>query len=106
MTSGFIRSSKVMNQQYTKRLGKDKSQPSYIKYTKYLNLFNQIKRTQKQNNFNEQFSKFRHNARMTWSVINEVIGRNNDKLSLVDCFNIKNSNVTDKIIIAEEFCVL
>ena len=43
---------------------------------------------------------------MTWSVINEVIGRNNDKLSLVDCFNIKKSNVTDKIIIAEEFCVL
>ena len=41
---------------------------------------------------------------MTWSVINEVIGRNNDKLSPVDCFKLKNSNVTDKKIIAEEFC--
>ena len=46
-------------------------------------MFNRIKRTQKQNYFNEQFSKFRHNAKMTWSVINEVIGRNNDKLSPV-----------------------
>ena len=70
-------------------MGKDKSHRSYIKYTKYRNLFNRIKRTQKQNYFNEQFSKFRHNAKMTWSVINEVIGRNNDKLSPVDCFKIK-----------------
>ena len=38
---------------------------------------------------------------MTWSVINEVIGRNNDKLSPVDCFKIKNSDV-----IAEEFWAL
>ena len=87
-------------------MGKDKSHRSYTKYTKYRNLFNRIKRTQKQNYFNEQFSKFRHNAKMTWSVINEVIGRNNDKLSPVDCFKIKNSNVTDKRIIVEEFCAL
>ena len=62
MTSGLIRSSKVMDQLYKKRLGKDKSHRSYIKYTKYRNMFNRIKRTQKQNYFNEQFSKFRHNA--------------------------------------------
>ena len=49
-------------------------------------------------------TKYKHDIKKTWKVLNTIIGRTNDKTSIPDNFIIYGSPTDDKNKIAEEFC--
>ena len=104
MTRGLITSSRTLNKLHTTKIKKDKTHPSHIKYIKYRNLYNQMKRKAKLTYYNELFHKYQYNLKKTWGVINSLIGRTNDKTAISDSFKINNENITDPNKIANEFC--
>lgn len=103
MTKGLITSSKKLNKLYKKSIGHNKQHPHYMKYIKFRNSYNTLKRLTKQNYYNELFSKFSQDSRKTWSVINTLIGRNNNKTSISDSFKINNISNTNNKEIANGF---
>jgi len=103
MTSGLLKSSRTLNNLYKKKLGKDKTHQNFTKYRSYRNKYNELKRITRQNYYNEVFQKYRHNAKNTWSVINSLIGRSNDKSTISETFKINDINISNHDQIAEEF---
>lgn len=72
-------------------------------YKIFINLFNKLKRTMKRNYFANMIEQNKNNMKQTWLVLKKAMGKQNDKLSIVQNFTINNVNVTDKSEIAEEF---
>ena len=104
MTKGLITSSRTLNRLHKKQLGQDKSHTSYIKFYKYRNLYNQLKRKTKDTFYQDLLHEYRHNIRKTWGVINTLIGRSNDKTSISETFKINNQYINNQELIANEFC--
>lgn len=104
MSRGLVKSSQTLNRLHRKQLRKEKSHQYHTKYIEYRNKFNQLKRTTKENYYNELFNKYKHDIRKTWGAINTLIGRTNDKSTITDTLKIDNQIVTDKTKISNEFC--
>jgi len=104
MTNGLITSSRNLNKLFRKKINKEKSHPHSIKFNKYRNSYNNLKRKAKIKFYNEIFVKYRHDIRKTWGVINSLIGRTNDKTGISETFQINNVPVDDPQTIANEFC--
>ena len=51
----------------------------------------------------DMLHKYRNNTKKTWSILNKVIGKQNDKSSLPDTFKINNQNESNPQIISNEF---
>jgi hypothetical protein len=94
----------MLNKLHKRKIRKDKTHPNHLKYVKYRNLYNQMKRKAKLTYYNELFNKYQYNIRKTWGVINSLIGRTNDKTTISDSFKVNNENITDPNKIANEFC--
>ncbi len=103
MTKALITSSRKLNKLYKKSLGQVKQNAHYTRYIKYRNSYNTLKRLVKQNYYNDLFSKYSQDSRKTWSVINTLIGRNNDKTTISDSFKINNRTSTNHKEIANAF---
>ena len=68
-------------------------------YQIFLNVFNKLKRTMKRNYFANMIEQIKNNMKQ----LKKAMGKQNDKLSIVQNFTLNNVNVTDKSEIAEEF---
>jgi len=104
MTKGLIKSSKTLSKLHKQKLTKANTHPNCIKYLQYRNMYNKLKRVTKQNYYDKLLLKYKHDIRKTWGVINSLIGRTNDKTTISESFKINNQNISDKSIIANEFC--
>ena len=60
--------------------------------------------TSKQIYYNEQLSKFRNDSPRTWTVINTLIGKHQEKSAISDIFNINNKLIDNPNVIADAFC--
>ena len=104
MTTGILKSSRTLNGLYKQQLGKDKAHKHTIKYLKYRSIYRKLKRLTKQTYYNTVFKEYRFNAKKTWNVINNLIGRTNDKSSISDTFKVEGTQITNPNTIAEAFC--
>ncbi len=104
MTRGLIKSSYTLNELYKKKLGKNKMHIYTIKYIKYRNLFNELKKVAKLSHYSQLLNNYKYDIRKTWGVINNLVGRSNDKSSISETFNISQKVTTDHKEIAEGFC--
>jgi len=104
MSKGLLKSSKTLNKLYKQKLNKDKTHPTHIKYLQYRNMYNKLKRETKLTYYDDLFKKYKNDIRKTWSVLNSLIGRVNDKSTISDTFKINNCSITNKYEIANEFC--
>jgi len=104
MSKGLIKSAKTLNKLHKAKLNKDKIHPNFVKYIKYRNMYNNLKRTSKHKYYDDLLHDYKHNVRKTWGVINSLIGRTNDKTSISESFKIDGKIVTDKDNISNEFC--
>ena len=86
MSFGLMQSSRTLDKLYRKRIGKHKNGPHYLKFLKYRNIFNTIKRKQKQIYYSDLFHKYSYDIRKTWKVLRSIIGKSNDKSSISDQF--------------------
>ena len=67
-------------------------------------LYNQIKRVAKQTYYAQQLAKYQHDIRQTWKIINNAMGKTNNKSDISQTFKDNNSNISDPHTIANKFC--
>ena len=104
MTSGIMQSCIKRDQLYKKCIGKPKEHINTIKFTKYRNILNTIKKTAKNNYYRNLLATYKNDMKKTWGVVNSLIGRNNDKSNLPEIFKHEDKTITDRTQIANEFC--
>ena len=104
MTYGLLKSSNTLQKLYKKQIQAAKDDPKHIKFVKYRNLYNKLKRIAKQNHINEKLQENKHSMQNTWKILNSVIGKQHDKLSIIHNFNINNCDTKNPRIIANSFC--
>jgi predicted CopG family antitoxin len=83
-TKGLRTSSIRCDKMYKSIIGRPKNDPLCIKYRKYRNCYNKLKRKAKQNFFSNEINKYRKNSRKLWSVIKRATGKMNDKTSFIN----------------------
>ena len=66
-------------------------------------MYNKVKRATKANYYHVIIEENKFNMKKTWTVLNEVIGRKNDKSNFAQEFIIGGNSVKNKTIIAESF---
>ncbi len=104
MTPGLLKSSQTRLKLYRKCITSNRQDPKYIKYTKYRNLFNSMKRKTKFEYYSKLIKEHANDMRKTWRVLNTMIGKTNNKNEISDKFIINNNVITNPNTISEEFC--
>ena len=68
-----------------------RTQETKLKYKSYKNLFESIKKKVKKNYYSEKISKYKHDAKKTWSIMKELIRK----------IKLKSSNLSRRITVNE-----
>ena len=103
ITNGIAKSSKRKQKLYEKFL-KHRTQESKQIYKDYKNFFEIIKHKSKKQFYSEKLIKFQHNAKKTWSIMKELIGKNKIyKWSFPQKIVIDTTEIVGETKIANEF---
>ncbi len=65
---------------------------AYIKYIKYRNLYNNLKRIAKINYYSALFQTYQNDIRKTWKSLRNIIGTQNDKSNIPQIFTVNKKN--------------
>ena len=82
MTAGLFISHKKKEKLFAKKL-RCPSQNNIENFKTYNKIYNKIRRAAKVLHYAQQFKKYSHNIKETWSVIREVIGKKKEKKIMV-----------------------
>ena len=72
MTKGIAKSSKRKQKFYEKFL-KHRTRETELAYKAYKNLFESLKEKAKKKYCSEKISKYKHDAKKTWSIMKELV---------------------------------
>ena len=104
MTKGLIKSSRTCDKMYSKVIGLDRTSDKYVKYKKFRNLYNSLKRKAKITYYKDEIDKYYNDSRNLWKTLYCLIGKKTDKSSLPDAFNVDGTLISDPKRISNEFC--
>ncbi len=104
MTPGLLKSSHTLDKLYKKCLGKDANSPEHKTYIDFRNRYNSLKRYTKKSYYNNKIMEFKHDSSKLWRVLNEVIGKSNNKSGISDIFVVNGKNITNPMDISNGFC--
>ena len=106
ITKGILKSTKIKNKTYKEFIrtkDKDKRSETYLKFKRYRDLINTLKRKSHRNFYKNYFTKNMNNAKKTWSGINSVLHRQS-KQKVSDIFlNSNGKLVTDQRLVSKLF---
>ena len=103
ITKGIAKSSKRKQKLYEKFL-KHRTRETELAYKSYKNLFESLKKRAKKKYYSEKISKYKHDAKKTWSIMKELIGKIKLKSSnLPRRITVNEVDIFDKRKIANEF---
>ena len=104
MTPAILKSSNTKDKLYRKCIGKSRNCMSYVKFINYRNMYNKLKKLTKQNYYADKLLEYKTDLKKTWKLFNMIIGRNVEKGSISDMFNVNNENIRDPKTISDKFC--
>ena len=90
ITKGIPKSSKRKQKLYERFL-KHRTRETELAYKSYKSLFESLKKKAKKKYYSEQISKYKHDAKKTWSIMKELIGK----------IKLKSSNLPRRITVNE-----
>ena len=106
ITKGILTSTKIKNQTYRKFIKskvKDKSSELYLKFKRYRDLINTLKRRSQKQFHVDYFQRHLNNAKKAWTGINTILHRKK-KQKVSDIFlNVNGKLVTDQKIVSKLF---
>ena len=103
ITKGIAKSSKKKQRLYEKFL-KNRTPKNEETYKTYKNLFETIKRRSKKKFYSEKLQKFKGDAKKTWSVMKEILGKCTTKSSTLPTkITVNKTDIFDTKKIADEF---
>ena len=73
-------------------------------FIRYRNIFNKLKKACKQTYYSQKLSLYKNDIKKTWKILNEVIGKHNDKSNISEIFKSGNDTISDPIQISNQFC--
>jgi hypothetical protein len=103
MSPGLIRSSNKLQKLYRKQLKVSKEHEFHKHYVNYRNLYNTIKRSTKQNYYEQMLNQNKSNLKKTWQILNTLIGKCNDKTNVPQELLVENKLVNDPQEVADAF---
>ena len=74
ITKGIAKSSKRKQKLYKKFL-KHRTRKTEFAYILYKNLFESLKKKAKKKYYSEKISEYKHDAKKTWSIMKELVGK-------------------------------
>jgi len=104
VTKGITNSSNKLRKMYKSSIGLDPLNHKVIKYKKYRQTLNMIKRKAKQLHLAKLFQDCSHDMKKTWRELNKLIGKTSNKHNLTDQFMLDNKILLNPIEIANSFC--
>ena len=104
MTTGLLNSAKTKDRLFRRQLGKGETDKTRVKFTKYRNMFNKLKREAKNSHYKAKLDQYKFDIRKTWSVMNSIIGRNTNRQKISEAFFLNGKMVTNPNIITNAFC--
>ena len=76
----------------------------YKQYVIYRNILNTLRRKSKQYYYKYIFEQYTHDTKKLWQNINTLIGRTENKRTILQTFKFGNATTSDPPKIADEFC--
>ncbi len=104
MTPGLLTSCRKGYKLFRKCHNLSKEHTAYVKYIKYRNVLNTLKKVAKETYYRNLLTTHKNDMRKTWKIMNSIIGRTKNKDSLSSTFIVKDSEETNENIIANSFC--
>ena len=103
ITKGIAKYSKRKQKLYEKFL-KHRTRETELAYKSYKNIFESLKKKAKKKYYSEKISKYKHDAKKTWSIMKELMGKIKLKSSnLPRRITVNEVDIFDKRKIANEF---
>ena len=76
MTSGIMKSSKMLDKKYKKKIiGLDSQSDCVTEYKNYRNMLNRVKWKAILSYYSDKFVEYKNNACKLWQVVNQIIGK-------------------------------
>ena len=106
ITRGILKSTKIKNKTYKvfiRTKSKDKKSDVYLKFKRYRDLINNLKKKSHRNFYKSYFEKNMNNAKKSWSGINSILHRKNKQKNSDIFLNANGKLVTDQKIVSKLF---
>jgi hypothetical protein len=101
LTKGLL-TSRLNKLKLEKQHARNPTADNWTSFKNYRNLYNKTIRASKKQYYNEALTKNSNNLRKTWSLLNEVLKKNQTKQPITSIFH-NNTLITDPKLIAETF---
>jgi len=103
-TKGLLKSSRNKDKLYRKSINKPKTDETHIKYVKYRNLFNKIKRSTKAKYYNDVLEENKNDIKNTWKIMKMAMNKINDKSNISQIIKYNSNTLTNEQDITNAFC--
>ena len=101
---GLLKSSKTLDKLYKKKLRQPQEHFSHKQYKEYRNLYYTLKRRAKEEYYASLLNNYKHDIKQTWKVLRPLIGKQSDKMSVVDKFLVNDQVIMEPNEISNKFC--
>ena len=75
-----------------------------IKYKEYNTILNKVKRHAKKQYYIDKCTEFKSNTKHLWKTINKIVGKTNDKSTVINELVVQNKTLTHPVEISNQFC--
>lgn len=102
MSPNLLKCSKKCKRLYKASIGCQKTELNYNRYKQYSKALTVIKRKAKADYYHETIKSYEGNCKKIWGLLNKLIGKQNNKLCIIDKLNTNNGEITDIQMICDE----
>ena len=103
VSKGLLKCSNKAQKLFKSQIGLDRDHPKHIKYIKYRNTLNLLRRKAKKDYYVKKIQESRNNMKKTWEILNAVIGKSRNKMDLTDQLKVNETTITNPNAIANLF---
>ena len=102
VTSGLLKSIKREKTLYRHSISKEASEKDKRKYKEYNLILRKVKRQAKKSYYIDNCMKFKDNSKKLWKIINQIVGKQSDKTTVIPYLTIENIKIVGDQEIANE----
>ena len=104
MTPGLKCSSQKFKKLYKSYLKQGSTPNAHETYVLYRNCLNKVKRYRKAQHYKSSCENYKNNTKKLWEIINQCVGKTNNKNCTIDSIRTQNVILTDPTDIANKLC--
>ena len=99
---GLLKSIKREKTLYRHSISKNATEKDKTKYREYNLILRKVKRQAKKSHYIDNCVKFKNNTKKLWKIINQIVGKQSDKMTVIPYLTIENIQIVENQAIANE----